>query len=55
MRNLPIAMTLLLLLSTHARAHDPPNALTGKEGAEGWVLLFDGQDISDPRQPTRVS
>ena len=43
--NLTRAIFALILLTTPAAAAD--NALTDKEKADGWVLLFDGKTLED--------
>ena len=38
-----ICLLLASLLATATAAEPKPNALTEKEIADGWILLFDGE------------
>ncbi len=41
------ACVYAIFLPTYSFADDPPNALTPAEVAEGWLLLFDGKNVTE--------
>jgi hypothetical protein len=43
MCRLVVALGVLLIAVSSARAEDPPNKLTAREAKAGWKLLFDGK------------